>query len=617
MISVSHLTKYYGPLLAVDDLSFEIDEGHVYGFLGPNGAGKTTTMNIMTGCLSATAGSVQIDGFDIFDEPGEAKKRIGYLPEQPPLYLSESPEEYLRFVGEAKGLRGSALQEQIQDVIRQTGIEAVKGRRIAGLSKGYRQRVGIAQALLGSPKAIILDEPTVGLDPIQIIEIRELIKELGKQHTVIFSSHILSEVQTICDQVLIIANGKLAAFDRPEALEKRLLSSNEILVVPDAPQKEAMAILESLPNISDIQAETEGTYPALRVHGDAGDIYRLSRSIFLAFAQAKKPLLELRLEKASLEQVFLQLTESVQEQPPPTGWGREAKGGEVHMIAVLKHELRLYFHSLTAYVFGAFLLAFVGIGAMLYNIQVAVSNFEFVLSFGSMVFVVIVPILTMRVIAEERKQKTDQLLYALPITTAQVILGKYLALLVVYLIPLALISLYPLVFSQFGEVYLPTSYGSIFAFFVLGAALIALGVFISSLTDNQGFAAGIGIAAILLNYYSVSLSEYISSTAFGSLAVLCVLVVLLAMLVKYLTKNETLAYFGAGGLLVLIMGFYMYDSTQFEGLLPQVMANLSLFERFYVFVNGVFDMTAIVYYLTVIVFFLFLAVQSLEKRRYN
>lgn len=287
------------------------------------------------------------------------------------------------------------------------------------------------------------------------------------------------------------------------------------------------------------------------------------------------------------------------------------------MIAVLKHELRLYFHSLTAYVFGAFLLAFVGIGAMLYNIQAAVSNFEFVLSFGSLVFVVIVPILTMRVIAEERKQKTDQLLYALPITTTQVILGKYLALLVVYLIPLALISLYPLVFSQFGEVYLPTSYGSILAFFVLGAALIALGVFISSLTDNQGFAAGIGIAAILLNYYSVSLSEYISSTDFGSLAALCVLVVLLAMLVKYLTKNETLAYFGAGGLLVLIMGFYIYDPTKFEGLLPQVMADLSLFERFYVFVNGVFDMTAIVYYLTAIVFFLFLAVQSLEKRRYN
>ena len=273
-------------------------------------------MNIMTGCLSATAGSVQIDGYDIFEDPGEAKKRIGYLPEQPPLYLSESPEEYLRFVGEAKGLHGPALQEQIQDVIRQTGIEAVKGRRIGGLSKGYRQRVGIAQALLGNPKAIILDEPTVGLDPIQIIEIRELIKELGKQHTVIFSSHILSEVQTICDQVLIIANGKLVAFDRPEALEKRLLAPNEILVVPDGSTKEAMAILESLPHITHIQAEEEGVHPTLRIRTDVGDLYDLSRAIFLAFAQAKKPLLELRLEKASLEQVFLQLTESVQEASP-------------------------------------------------------------------------------------------------------------------------------------------------------------------------------------------------------------------------------------------------------------------------------------------------------------
>lgn len=177
------------------------------------------------------------------------------------------------------------------------------------------------------------------------------------------------------------------------------------------------------------------------------------------------------------------------------------------MIAVLKHELRTYFRSLTAYVFGAFLLAFVGIGSVLYNLQAAVSNFEFVFSFGCLVFVVIVPILTMRVIAEERKQKTDQLLYSLPITTTQVILGKYLALLVVYLIPLCIISLYPLIFSQYGDVYLPTAYGSILAFFVMGAALIALGVFISSLTDNQGFAAGIGIAAILLNYYSVSLSE--------------------------------------------------------------------------------------------------------------
>lgn len=287
------------------------------------------------------------------------------------------------------------------------------------------------------------------------------------------------------------------------------------------------------------------------------------------------------------------------------------------MIAVLKHELRLYFHSLTAYVFGAFLLAFVGIGSMLYNLQAAVSNFEYVLSFGCLVFVVIVPILTMRVIAEERKQKTDQLLYSLPITTTQVIMGKYLSLLTVYLIPLCIICLYPLIFSQFGDVYLLTSYGSILGFFIMGAALLALGLFVSSLTDNQGFAAGIGIAVILLNYYSVSLSEYISSTSFGSVAAICVLIFILAAVIRHLTKNEKLAY-GIGVLMFTVtMVTYYLEPTKFEGLLPNIMTKLSLFQRFYSFVNGVFDMTAIVYYVTFAAFFLFLSVQSLEKRRYN
>ena len=287
------------------------------------------------------------------------------------------------------------------------------------------------------------------------------------------------------------------------------------------------------------------------------------------------------------------------------------------MIAVLKHELKSYFHSLTAYVFGGFLLSFVGIGAMLYNIQASVSNFEFVLSFGSLIFVVIVPILTMRVIAEERKQRTDQLLYALPITATQVIIGKYLALLTVYLIPLCVVALYPLIFAQFGEVYLLTAYGSILAFFILGAALIALGVFISSLTDNQGFAAGIGIAVILLNYYSVSLSEYVSSTAFGSVLTLCVMILALGVVINHLTKNENLAYGVCFVLIAAVAVICFADSTKFEGLLPGIMTKLSLFRRFSVFVNGVFDMTAIVYYATVIVFFLFLSVQSLEKRRYN
>jgi len=287
------------------------------------------------------------------------------------------------------------------------------------------------------------------------------------------------------------------------------------------------------------------------------------------------------------------------------------------MIAVFKHELRMYFRSLTAYVFGAFLLVFVGLGAMLYNIQAAVSNFEFVLSFSSLGFVVIVPILTMRVIAEEKKQKTDQLLYSLPITTTQVILGKYLALLVMYLIPMAVICVYPLIFAQFGDVYLLTAYGSLFAFYLMGAALIAIGVFISSLTDNQGFAAGIGIAVILLNYYSVSLSEYVSSTAFGSVVALLVLALILGSVIHHLTGNENFAF----GVCILCMAAifvsYMLNSSMFEGLLPSIMEKLSLFDRFSSFVNGVFDMTSVVYYLTVIVFFLFLSVQSLEKRRYN
>lgn len=287
------------------------------------------------------------------------------------------------------------------------------------------------------------------------------------------------------------------------------------------------------------------------------------------------------------------------------------------MVAVLKHELSNYFHSLTAYVFGAFLLVFVGIGAMFYNIQQSVANFEYVLSFVSLVFVIIVPILTMRVIAEERKQKTDQLLYSLPITTTQVVMGKFLALLVVYLIPLCIIAVYPLIFAQFGEVYLPTSYGSLFAFFVMGAALISIGIFISSLTENQGFAAGIGVAVILLNYYSVTLAEYISSTALGSVIALWVIFILLGILIHHMTGNENLSY---GVSLVLMAGtcvVYFVDKTKLEGLLPDIMTKLSLFERFNAFVNGVFDLSAIFYYLTVIVFFLFLTVQSLEKRRYN
>lgn len=311
MIQVSHLTKYYGDFLAVNDLSFEIQDGHVYGFLGPNGAGKSTTMNIMTGCLSPTDGTVKIGGFDILEQPEAAKKLIGYLPEQPPLYPSETPQEYLTFVGEAKGLRGKELREEIDSAVQSAGIENVRDRLIGTLSKGYRQRVGIAQALLGKPQVIILDEPTVGLDPIQIIEIRDLIKELGKTHTVILSSHILSEVQAVCEQVLIISKGKLVAFDTPENLEKVLLSSSGVTFQVEADKADAESILAQAEGISGWEVKNaDGVCSVTANLADGQDAKAVCGKLTMAFAAKGLPVFEMRTKKANLEDVFLELTES-------------------------------------------------------------------------------------------------------------------------------------------------------------------------------------------------------------------------------------------------------------------------------------------------------------------
>lgn len=310
MITVEHLMKCYGDFTAVSDLSFEIEEGHVYGFLGPNGAGKSTTMNIMTGCLSPTKGRIRINGHDIFEEPEQAKRMMGYLPEQPPLYMNETPAEYLRFVGEAKGLKGCELQRQIEEVSGQTKIEQVKDRLISALSKGYRQRVGIAQALLGNPKVIILDEPTVGLDPIQIIEIRDMIKQLGENHTVILSSHILSEVQAICEKVLIISQGKLVAFDRPENLEKLLLASNGISFTAEASREEITKVLGGIDRITQWEIEMrEDELAMISVKTESEDVKDICRELFFAFADEKKAILEMSSKKANLEDVFIELTE--------------------------------------------------------------------------------------------------------------------------------------------------------------------------------------------------------------------------------------------------------------------------------------------------------------------
>lgn len=287
------------------------------------------------------------------------------------------------------------------------------------------------------------------------------------------------------------------------------------------------------------------------------------------------------------------------------------------MTAVLKHELRSAFNSLTVYLFCAALLCFVGVGALIYNIQASVANFEYVLSFVSIGLVVIIPVLTMRSFSEERKQKTDQLLYSLPLKTWEIVVGKYLSLVTMFLLPMAIICIYPYVFSKFGEVYLPGAYGAIFAFFIMGAALIAIGMFISSLTDNQGFAAGISIVLFLFNYYSVSLAEQVSSTSVGAAFALVVIAILIGFVVKAVTKNSRIAYGVGGGLIVIILALYYFMNDKFENLLPNIMKSLSLFDRFSTFVNGVFDLTALVFYGSVIALGLFLTVQSLEKRRYN
>lgn len=309
MIEVKNLVKKYGNHTAVDHLNFTIEEGHVYGFLGPNGAGKSTTMNIMTGYLGATEGEVLINGHDILKEPEEAKKQIGYLPELPPLYMEMTVHEYLEFVAELKGIAKNKREESINEVEKMVKIWEVENRLIRNLSKGYRQRVGLAQAVLGFPKIIILDEPSVGLDPKQIIEIRELIRQLAKKHTVILSSHILAEVREVCDYILIISKGKLVASDTPENLERNLGDSDLIEIETKASPDEVRRILETVDGIRSISTKhLENGITWAQVQEKKNTDIR--EKVFQAFAQNHQPLLKLNPLQVSLEDVFMELTQS-------------------------------------------------------------------------------------------------------------------------------------------------------------------------------------------------------------------------------------------------------------------------------------------------------------------
>lgn len=309
MIEVTNLVKRYGDHTAVDNLSFTVEDGQVYGFLGPNGAGKSTTMNIMTGYLAATEGQVLINGHDIMEEPAEAKRCIGYLPEQPPLYQDMTVYEYLKFVAELKKLPKKEINNQITAVMETVKISDMANRLIKNLSKGYKQRVGLAQAILGDPEIIILDEPTVGLDPKQIIEIRDLIKSLGKKHTVILSSHILSEVSAVCDHIMIIAHGKLVASDTPENLVKLTSGSTDIRLELKGDMNQLKDILKGIQGVDYVECNgfektsKVGTYT---VH--VKDMKDIREEIFYKMVEAKAPILEMVTTTKSLEDVFLELT---------------------------------------------------------------------------------------------------------------------------------------------------------------------------------------------------------------------------------------------------------------------------------------------------------------------
>lgn len=306
MIEINNLVKKYGEHVAVDHLSLTVEPGKIYGFLGPNGAGKSTTMNIITGYLGATSGTVTINGHDIFKEPEEAKKCVGYLPEIPPLYADMTVLEYLNFVAELKKLRKSLRKRYVEEAMETTGILDVKNRMIRNLSKGYRQRVGFAQAILGYPEMIILDEPTVGLDPKQIIEIRDLIKKLGEKHTVILSSHILTEISAVCDHVFIISKGKLVASDSTENLLDQMSGAQEIELTVRSEADRAKALLEEIEYVdhADLKDAKEGS---ILIRAKSGNDIR--EEVFQLMAENHIPVLEMRTVTKSLEDVFLQITQ--------------------------------------------------------------------------------------------------------------------------------------------------------------------------------------------------------------------------------------------------------------------------------------------------------------------
>ena len=618
MIEVKNLVKDYGKHHAVKDISFSVPDGQIVGLLGPNGAGKSTTMNIMTGYISATSGEVKIGGYDILEQPIQAKKLIGYLPEIPPLYEDMTVAEYLNFICDLKGIRKKTEKESsINEVTEAVKISDMKGRLIKNLSKGYKQRVGLAQALIGNPN--------------QIIEIRALIKSLGQKHTIILSSHILSEVNAICDYVLIIDKGTLVAEDTPEHLSEDFSDTDNINMSVKGSREQVEEVLKVSEYIRDYKIidEKDGIVDVQAKTATKEDI---RDNLFFEFAEEKLPIIKMERESLSLEDVFLKLTgQDVRnrdimdfllkgrKKQTARELNRQKQQRRIsRMKAIYLKEMRSYFHSLAAYIYFALFIAATGVYFSVICMSYGYTDYaQYVFSNSTILYIVIVPILTMRLFAEEKKQRTDQLLYTSPIRSGSIVFGKYLASVTLLAISMLVSIIEAGVLSMFGNVNWKTVLTGCLGYFLLGACLMAVGMFVSSLTDNQMIAAALSFAVVLFCMLLPNISNVVPGRARYTYIVCVLAVILIAWFFYDETKNVKItAGVGVAGIAIIAI-LSKVKPALFDNGLSKIIDWFSVLDRFNDFCSGILNASSIIYYVSFIAVFLFLTMQGIEKRRWN
>ena len=582
MIEVQHLSKKYGPFTAVDDVSFRADAGEILGFLGPNGAGKTTTMRIITGYMPATHGKATVAGYDVFDHPLEAKRRTGYLPETPPLYPDMTVRDYLRFVAKIKGVRAN-VDDRVDAVMKKTWVADMANRHCAKLSKGYKQRVGLAQALIHEPEVLVLDEPTAGLDPKQIIETRQLIRALAGSHTIVLSTHILPEVAQTCQKVVIINKGKIVAIDSPDALTERLRGTVTMFAQAQGPADDMQRALQSIPGVVRVNiADRRDEVSSFEIDSDKG--FDPRSAVANAIVGGGWGLLELRPMRMSLEDIFLSLTteeQSTHRMHLTHPMHRSTRRWPMRNIAAIaQREVNAYFASPIAYVligFFALLFGWFFYVPLAYFIQQSSQmgmNPTQALNINQMlvgptlmnttvIMLFLFPLITMRTYAEEKRSGTIELLLTSPVTDVEIIIGKFLGAMLLYAAMLAVTLLHMAILFIFGDPeWKPIATGYL-GLLLMGGCFLSLGLFISSLTKNQIVAAMATFAVFLMLWVINWISTFVGPT------------------------------------------------TQ------TVLQYLSLTEHFDDFAKGIIDTKHVIYYLSFMAFGLFLTAKSVDSERWR